>query len=70
MAARGTASCFSATPAATADAIFRAVGSNEPPRIWCSVGCSQLIRQIYAGRLASWEKWEAVSNAAQGSRAQ
>jgi hypothetical protein len=27
-----------------------------------------MIRQIYSGRLASWEKWEAVSDVAQGTR--
>ena len=57
-------------PAATADAIFRAVDANEPPLRLVLGGLLPMIRQIYAGRLASWEKWEAVSNAAQGSRAQ
>ncbi len=55
-------------PAATADAIFKAVDADEPPLHLVLGPLLPMIRQIYAGRLTSWEKWEAVSNAAQGSR--
>jgi hypothetical protein len=57
-------------PAATADAIFKAVDADEPPLHLVLGPLLQMIRQIYAGRLATWGKWEAVSNAAQGSRTQ
>jgi hypothetical protein len=57
-------------PAATAEAIFKAVDADEPPLHLVLGPLLPMIRQIYAGRLASWEKWEAVSKAAQGSRTQ
>jgi NAD(P)-dependent dehydrogenase (short-subunit alcohol dehydrogenase family) len=57
-------------PSATADAILRVVDTDEPPLHLVLGPLLPMIRQIYAGRLASWEKWEAVSNAAQGSRTQ
>jgi NAD(P)-dependent dehydrogenase (short-subunit alcohol dehydrogenase family) len=56
-------------PAATADAIFRAVDAAEPPLHLVLGPLLPMIRQIYADRLASWETWQAVSNAAHGSRA-
>jgi NAD(P)-dependent dehydrogenase (short-subunit alcohol dehydrogenase family) len=55
-------------PAATADAIFSAVDADEPPLHLVLGPLLPMVRQIYAARLASWEKWEAVSNAAHGSR--
>jgi hypothetical protein len=57
-------------PAATPDAIFPAVGADEPRSTWVLGPLLPMIRQICAGRLAFWEKWEAGSNTAQGSRAQ
>jgi hypothetical protein len=57
-------------PAATTGAIFTAVDADEPPLQLVLGSLLPMIRQIYADRLASWEKWEAVSNAAQGSRTQ
>lgn len=55
-------------PAATAGAIFKAVDADEPPLHLVLGPLLPMICQIYAGRLASWEKWKAVSNAAQGAR--
>jgi len=55
-------------PAATVDAIFKAVDADEPPLHLVLGPLLPMIRQICAGRLASWEKWQTVSNAAQGSR--
>ena len=55
-------------PAATTDAIFKAVDDDEPPLHLVLGPLLPMIRQIYAGRLASWTKWEAVSNAAFGAR--
>jgi hypothetical protein len=47
-------------PAATADAIFRAVDADEPPLHLVRVPLLPMIRQIYAGRLATWEKWDYI----------
>jgi NAD(P)-dependent dehydrogenase (short-subunit alcohol dehydrogenase family) len=55
-------------PAATTAAILKLVDADEPPlRLLLGSGPLPLIRQVYAGRLDTWEKWAAVSNAAQGS---
>jgi NAD(P)-dependent dehydrogenase (short-subunit alcohol dehydrogenase family) len=54
-------------PVATAAAIFAVVDSDEPP-LRLVLGSSTLpkVRAVYAKRLSNWEKWEAISNAAQG----
>ncbi len=54
-------------PQATADAVLKIVDTENPPLrfILGSTGLP-MIRAAYAGRLATWEEWEAVSNAAQG----
>src|SRR5260370_4153967 len=55
-------------PAATAAAILKVVDADEPPlRLLLGSSLLPRIRQIYAERLDTWEKWAAVSNAAQGS---
>jgi NAD(P)-dependent dehydrogenase (short-subunit alcohol dehydrogenase family) len=58
----------SGDPAATAEAIFKAVDANEPP-LRLVLGSTTIARfkALYQARLSNWEKWEAVSNAAQGS---
>lgn len=55
-------------PAATPTAIFAAVDAGQPP-LRLSLGSNNLawVRQAYAERIASWEAWEAVANAAQGT---
>ena len=55
-------------PAATPAAIFAAVDTEQPP-LRLSLGSHNLawVRQAYAERIAEWEAWEAVSNAAQGA---
>jgi NAD(P)-dependent dehydrogenase (short-subunit alcohol dehydrogenase family) len=54
-------------PAATAAAIFEAVDAEEPPlRLVLGSTTIAKFRAIYAARLSNWDKWEAVSNAAQG----
>ncbi len=56
-------------PAATGDAILKLVDSDTPPlRLILGTGTLQMFRQTYASRLETWEKWEAVSNAAQGGQ--
>ena len=56
-------------PAATSEALFKVVDADEPPlRLVLGSSSLPIIRKIYADRLDTWEKWEAVSNAAQGSR--
>ena len=54
-------------PYATADAVLKMVDAEEPP-LRMMLGNKNLpeARAAYADRLATWEAWEAVSNAAQG----
>lgn len=54
-------------PQATAEAILKIVDAEEPP-LRFAIGNTILpgARAAYADRLATWEAWEAVSNAAQG----
>ena len=55
-------------PAATPAAIFEIVDAEKPPlRLLLGTGPLPLIKQVYASRLDTWEKWSEVSNAAQGS---
>lgn len=54
-------------PAATATAIFDAVDAEESPlRLVLGSTTIAKFRAVYAARLSNWDKWEAVSNAAQG----
>lgn len=56
-------------PAATAAAILTAVDAHEPPlRLVLGSSTVAKFRAVYAARLANWDKWETVSNAAQGGR--
>ena len=54
-------------PLATADALFTLVDAEEPP-LRFMLGDKNLpaARAAYAERLATWEAWASVSNAAQG----
>jgi NAD(P)-dependent dehydrogenase (short-subunit alcohol dehydrogenase family) len=53
-------------PHATAEALLKIVDAEEPPlRLILGTGLP-MIRAAYASRLATWEAWESVSNAAQG----
>ncbi|HYY27838.1 MAG TPA: hypothetical protein VE860_07840, partial [Chthoniobacterales bacterium] len=54
-------------PHATAEAILKLVDAEEPP-LRMMLGNKNLpaARAAYADRLATWESWEVVSNAAQG----
>ena len=54
-------------PEATGAVIFEVVDMAEPPlRIFFGRGSLEMIRSDYADRIATWEAWEDVSNAAQG----
>ncbi|RAJ26366.1 SDR family NAD(P)-dependent oxidoreductase [Pedobacter cryoconitis] len=55
-------------PNATPEAIFKVVDAEHPP-LRINLGSHNLpwTRAAYAERLASWEEWDAVSSAAQGS---
>ncbi len=55
-------------PNATPEAIFSIVDTDQPPLRFI-LGSQNLewIRGAYAERLATWEAWSAVSNAAQGN---
>ena len=55
-------------PAATAAAVLQVVDAPHPPLrfILGSTGLP-MVRAAYADRLATWEAWEALSNAAQGT---
>lgn len=54
-------------PNATTEAIFKIVDSENPPLRFL-LGSHNLpwVRTAYAERMATWEEWESVSNAAQG----
>jgi NAD(P)-dependent dehydrogenase (short-subunit alcohol dehydrogenase family) len=54
-------------PEATAEAILKLVDANDPP-LRLVLGSTVLpgARALYADRIATWEAWEDVSNAAQG----
>ena len=54
-------------PQATPEAIFKIVDADNPPlRFFLGSTGLPMVRATYADRLATWESWEAVSNAAQG----
>lgn len=55
-------------PSATPSAIFKVVDAEQPP-LRLILGSESLpwIRSVYEERLALWEEWKGVSNAAQGS---
>jgi hypothetical protein len=54
-------------PNATAEAVLKLVDANDPP-LRLVLGSTILpgARAFYADRIATWESWEDVSNAAQG----
>jgi NADP-dependent 3-hydroxy acid dehydrogenase YdfG len=55
-------------PDATPEAIFKIVDAEHPPlRFFLGSHCLPWVRAAYAERLATWEEWENVSNAAQGA---
>lgn len=63
----GLASAERGDPQATAQAILSVVDADEPPlRFALGSTVLPMARTVYAGRLATWEAWETVSNAAQG----
>jgi NAD(P)-dependent dehydrogenase (short-subunit alcohol dehydrogenase family) len=54
-------------PAATPEAILKIVDAEDPPlRFLIGTMNLPMARAAYAARLATWEAWEAISNAAQG----
>ena len=54
-------------PQATPEAIFQVVDAENPPlRFFVGSHGLPMARAAYADRLATWEAWETVSNAAQG----
>ncbi len=54
-------------PQATAEALLEVVDAENPPlRFFLGSTGLPTVRAAYADRLATWEAWEAVSNAAQG----
>jgi NADP-dependent 3-hydroxy acid dehydrogenase YdfG len=58
-------------PKATPEALFKMVDAENPP-LRFNLGSQNLpwIRAAYADRLKTWEEWESVSNAAQGTPSQ
>lgn len=56
-------------PQATAEAILQIADAQDPPlRFAVGAGVLPLIREAFTDRLAAWEAWASVSNAAQGGR--
>jgi NAD(P)-dependent dehydrogenase (short-subunit alcohol dehydrogenase family) len=57
-------------PSATPEAIFKIVDAENPPlRFFLGSHNLPWVRAAYAERLATWEKWESISNSAQGEPA-
>lgn len=55
-------------PAATATAVLAVVDAEEPPlRLLLGEFPTQLVKSLYADRLATWTQWESVSKQAQGN---
>jgi NADP-dependent 3-hydroxy acid dehydrogenase YdfG len=55
-------------PEATPEAIFKVVDAENPPlRFFLGSHNLPWVKKAYEERLAEWDKWQAVSNAAQGS---
>lgn len=55
-------------PQATVQAIFHIVDTEQPPlRVFLGTEGMSLLHKVYAARLAEWEKWEWLSNSAQGT---
>lgn len=54
-------------PEATPEALFKVIDAENPPlRLFLGSLSLPWVRKDYAERLATWEAWEDVSNAAQG----
>ena len=54
-------------PIATGPAILQVVDADSPPlRIFFGTGPLEVIKKEYASRIADWEKWDSVAEAAQG----
>ncbi|HDV6325020.1 TPA: SDR family NAD(P)-dependent oxidoreductase [Burkholderia cenocepacia] len=54
-------------PQSTAQAVLQVVDAANPPlRLFLGTEGLPVARQAYAERLATWQQWEPVSNAAQG----
>ncbi len=55
-------------PQATVQAIFHIVDTEKPPlRVFLGKEGMPLLRKVYEARLAEWEKWEWLSDSAQGT---
>lgn len=55
-------------PSATRAAILQVVDAEEPPlRVFFGTGPLEVIRHEYAARIAEWEAWDEVSEAAFGA---
>ena len=55
-------------PDATPEAIFKIVDAENPPlRLFLGSHNLPSVRAAYAERIATWEAWESVSNAAEGN---
>jgi NADP-dependent 3-hydroxy acid dehydrogenase YdfG len=64
----GLGSMAQGDPAATPAAIFAVVDAEQPPlRLFLGSHNLPQVRTAYAERLATWEAWETVANAAQGA---
>lgn len=56
-------------PDATATAVLKVVDAEDPPlRLILGNWLLPMVKQHYANRIETWEKWADVSNAAQGAR--
>jgi hypothetical protein len=54
-------------PQATLPAVLKVIDAEHPPlRVFLGTEGMPVARAAFAERLALWEAWEAISNAAQG----
>jgi NAD(P)-dependent dehydrogenase (short-subunit alcohol dehydrogenase family) len=56
----------SGDPKATPEALFQVVDAENPPLRFILGSNLSWVRAVYAERLVVWERWETVSNSAQG----
>jgi NAD(P)-dependent dehydrogenase (short-subunit alcohol dehydrogenase family) len=55
-------------PAATGPAMLELVDADDPPlRIFFGIGPLEMIREEYARRIATWERWDDLSRMAHGA---
>jgi NAD(P)-dependent dehydrogenase (short-subunit alcohol dehydrogenase family) len=64
----GAARATGGDPAATGRAMLELVDADDPPlRIFFGIGPLKMLREEYARRIATWERWDDLSRVAHGA---